>query len=170
MVIVFSDYECPACKALAGRLKSLELRPDLKFVVQFRHYPLSHHSFARPAAIASECAREQGRWAAMHTALYGSQDRFGEVSWGQYAAQADVPDSARFSACVLGDATAEGVVVRDSIAGSRLRIRGTPTLLIDDRLVLGAPTEKALHDLLHQAKVARESVTGRPRQPFADRW
>lgn len=62
-IVEFSDYQCPYCKRF-----SLDTLPSIKenyidtgkVKLVFRDYPLGFHQGAMPAAIATECAREQG--------------------------------------------------------------------------------------------------------------
>ena len=55
-MVVFSDYECPACLALHQRLQSYEENGMLPFGVLYRHWPLEIHRFAERASVAAECA------------------------------------------------------------------------------------------------------------------
>jgi len=60
-IIEFSDFECPFCQRAAPTVKQIlaEYGDDVTFV--YRHFPLdSIHPMATPAAVASECVREQG--------------------------------------------------------------------------------------------------------------
>lgn len=58
-VIEYSDFECPFCKRHHPTLvQLLEKNDDINWV--YRHYPLSFHPSAEPAALASECAAELG--------------------------------------------------------------------------------------------------------------
>ena len=64
-IIEFSDYQCAYCR-LFQRTTFLELKQKyidtgkVRFVS--RDYPLSFHSDALPAAIAAECAGQQGKF------------------------------------------------------------------------------------------------------------
>lgn len=69
-IVEFSDFECPYCsryKATTDQI--LEAYPDDVTVV-FKHFPLSFHQYAKPAAIASECAAEQGKFWEMYDELF----------------------------------------------------------------------------------------------------
>lgn len=57
-LIEYSDLECPYCAAVHGTLESLVANhSELTWV--YRHFPLSFHEQAMPAAIASECVAEE---------------------------------------------------------------------------------------------------------------
>ena len=69
-MVSFSDFECPYCarfKLTADQI--LENYPNDVTLV-FKHFPLSFHQYALPAAVASECAAEQGKFKEMHDKLF----------------------------------------------------------------------------------------------------
>jgi protein-disulfide isomerase len=69
-VIVYGDFECPYCAALAGKLDLVRLR------VAFRHFPVrTSHPRAWAAAAAAEAAARQGRFWEMHDLLFADQGR-----------------------------------------------------------------------------------------------
>ena len=59
-VVEFSDFQCPFCVRVQPTLAQVlpEYGPDVRHV--FKHFPLSQHARAIPAAVAAECARAQG--------------------------------------------------------------------------------------------------------------
>ena len=60
-IVEFSDFECPFCARFHTTTKQLMANyPDIE--IAFKHFPLNFHAAARPAAEASECAREQGKF------------------------------------------------------------------------------------------------------------
>jgi hypothetical protein len=74
-VITFSDFECPMCAAFATQTyPTFAARYPGTTALVYRHWPLAQHRFAFPAARASECAAEQGRFKQFHDALYAQQD------------------------------------------------------------------------------------------------
>ncbi|HEX6749211.1 MAG TPA: thioredoxin domain-containing protein [Longimicrobium sp.] len=141
-IVEFSDYQCPFCKQLYGRLEEFrKSRPNV--VVIHRQYPLDGHPQARPAAMASECAAEQGRFEQIQSTLYARQDSLGSVPWESIAAAAGVPDLTRFDRC-MQSGKYSAAIQGDVDAGHQLGIRATPTLLINDMKVEGALTDEAL--------------------------
>jgi hypothetical protein len=56
-VLVFVDFQCPACRTFAqGPLSTILDRFGEKLVVIVRHMPLPYHEYSYAAAIATECA------------------------------------------------------------------------------------------------------------------
>jgi protein-disulfide isomerase len=146
-LVEFSDFECPFCRRLHRTLAELRTLYPSEVAVIYRHYPLRNHPRAMPAAIASECAAEQGRFEAYANLVFELQDSLGRVAWEQIAVRSGVVDTARFRACrSRGDIRA--VVDSDYAAGWRLHLEGTPAMIIGNQLILGATPLDTLRILL----------------------
>jgi protein-disulfide isomerase len=72
-IVEFSDFECPYCAAVQGTLHNVlsTAGSDVRHV--WKNFPLSFHAGARPAAIAAECARVQGRFWEFHDLVFAGQ-------------------------------------------------------------------------------------------------
>jgi len=149
--VVFSDFQCPACRLLADELDSIRAKRPDDVAVVYRHFPLTPvHPHAEAAAKASECAGGQGRFEAFHDALFREQALVGETEWRHFATAAAVPDLAAFDRCVAGTAP-DAAVARDFQAGRDLGVTGTPTLLINERRVQGTPPLPELERYVRRA-------------------
>lgn len=151
-IVEFGDYECPACRILQVYLDSL-LSLGKDFHVAYRHFPIQGHRFAIPAARASQCAADQGRFKQMHRLLYTAQDSLGLVPWWWYARMSGVKDSMAFEECLRSEAAGRNLA-QDTLAGQRLRIAGTPVLLIGALRVNGAPSFDSLSAFIDRASGA----------------
>ena len=149
-IVVFSDFQCPACLALAGELKAVRLEFPSEVAVIHRHFPLPVHAFAMAAARASECAAQQGRFDAFHDALFAAQPSIGLAPWRRFAEEAGVADLPRFEAC-LTDPASVRVVERDVKDAGALGVRATPTFLVNDLAVTGTPPLETLRDHIRRA-------------------
>jgi protein-disulfide isomerase len=151
-VTEFSDFQCPACRQFAGELRSLRERYPGQIRVVYRHFPLTGlHLHAFAAALAAECAADQGRFEAFHDRVFRAQDSLGMgLSLSRIAADAQVADTAAFGRC-LRDSVHVARVRADMDAGNRLGIQGTPTILFNDILVTGSPSEARLDSLTKTA-------------------
>jgi protein-disulfide isomerase len=58
-IAAFSDFECPFCAKFDSILQSVGAQKD-EIRVEFHHFPLSMHPWARAAAEAAACGRRQG--------------------------------------------------------------------------------------------------------------
>ncbi len=149
-IVVFSDFQCPYCAVLMERLRMVREARPTEVAVVYRHFPIDGHRHAVPAARASECAAEQGRFEPFHDALFAAQDSIGAFSWDRFATTAGVGDLPRFNACAAatGPVPALG---RDTLAGNQLYVTGTPTLLINERRLQGVPSMDSLEVYVRQA-------------------
>ncbi len=121
-VIVYGDFECPYCAALARKLDGVRLR------VAFRHFPIrSSHPRAWAAASAAEAAAHQGRFWDMHDLLFSDQGRLEDPHLWSRARILGL-DLERFDADRRSPAVEERIR-RDFEAGVRTGIVTTPTLV-----------------------------------------
>lgn len=137
-MVVFSDFQCPACRLLATHAKALQKEFPQQLAIIHRHSPLSNHPFAVDAARASECAGEQGRFTAFHDALFVEQSAIGLAPWTRFAVDAGVPDIPAFERCTASAAPSP-TLHGDTLAARELNVSGTPTLLINGLRFTGTP-------------------------------
>lgn len=147
-IVEFADFECPYCATAAGRLDSLRRRYPSQVAVIYRHFPLEQiHPAARPAALAAECAAQQGRFEAFHNTLFAARDSVRARAWTWLATQAGVPDPAALTRCVAANTSAPRLAA-DIAAANRLGVMVTPTLLVNNQRLDGAPTTAVLDSLV----------------------
>jgi protein-disulfide isomerase len=147
VLVEFSDFQCPACRALEERLRESRKKFPRDLAIVYRHFPLNIHRFARAAAEASECAAQQGRFERMHAVLFDQPDSIGVISWRSFARLAAVPDLSAFERC-MRDSTALPAVTRDRRAAEHLGADGTPTVLINGIRFSGALPQATLDSLV----------------------
>lgn len=153
-LVVFSDFQCPACKVLADQVQTLQQRHPERFSVVYRHYPLPSHPHAVAAARASECAARQGRFTQYHDALFASQETLGYTPWQDFARSAGVPDVSGFERCFSEPGAVEQMN-RDIADAKRLGVTGTPTLLVNGRRYNGVPPLQVLEKEITGASKSR---------------
>lgn len=154
-IVEFSDFQCPFCAKTHPALEAVRRRHPDRVAVLYRHFPLDPiHPYARRAAVASECAAAQGRFAEYSDALFAQQDSIGVKSWARFAAETGVRDTAAFGRCVT-DARALANVERDARAGRDNDVQVTPTLVINGTLRPGAVSEDELERLVNEAAGSR---------------
>ncbi|MEK7125324.1 MAG: DsbA family protein, partial [Patescibacteria group bacterium] len=67
----FSDFQCPACGAAQPTVSQILKTYGDKIAFSYRHFPLlSIHANAFSAALASECANDQGKFWEYHDLLF----------------------------------------------------------------------------------------------------
>lgn len=155
-ILEFADFECPACQRIErGALGPIRRKYPNDVAVVYRHWPLEYHRFAYPAARASECAGDQGRFAEYHDFLYEKSDSLGLITFHDAAAAVSVPDLALFDRCY---AKTDRVPRIDRGAGDAGRAggTGTPTILINGWRLTSLPDSAAL-DALIQEQLKRQA-------------
>lgn len=150
-IIEFSDFQCPFCAALSQTIRSMQERNPSAFRVVYRHYPLAQHTHAATAGVAAECAAQQQRFGEYHDILFANQDSIGTRAWTRFAADAGVADTASFKRCMATPA-AKARVDEDTRAAARLRLPGTPSLIVNGRLYSGGMSEEELSALISASR------------------
>jgi protein-disulfide isomerase len=113
------------------------------------------HENARSAAIAAECAASQSQFSGYHDFLFQHQDSLGQLDWVSLAARLHLPDTVAFARC-LTDSSTIAKLRLDSLAGEKLHVRGTPTMLVNDQLVSGAMAFARIDTLIQAELEERE--------------
>ena len=142
-IVEFSDYQCPFCgrayQTTFPEIKKLVDQGKVKFV--FKDYPLPFHEQADEAALAANCAGEQGKYWEMHEKLFSTQ--------GTWTGNTDVMavftgyakdlglDEDDFKTCVA-DPAQKKEVDDDITEGSAAQVSGTPTFYINGQQLVGA--------------------------------
>lgn len=130
-IIEFTDLQCPYCARFAAqtfpRLRR-EYIDSGRLRYASRDLPLPFHSFAMPAAVASRCAGEQGRFWEYREALFAAQDRLGREPYAEVAQSLGL-DVARLDACRRDGRSSEAVRADLELARS-YGITSTPTFVI----------------------------------------
>jgi protein-disulfide isomerase len=131
---VFSDYECPACKALHEQtLKRIKEEYALKGKLRLVHhdFPLPQHKHARRAAALAAAADRLGKFDAVSDALFRQQE-----TWSKIGGVDEVVDSVltpeertRIDQLATDPAIAASIE-RDIQLGQRMKVSSTPTMIV----------------------------------------
>ena len=135
-VVVFSDFQCPFCSRVEPTLKELEQAFPGQVRVVWKHQPLGFHPNARPAALAAEAAREQGKFWPMHDKMFAAQQELSPAAYERWAREIGL-DLPRFKAS-LASGRNKARIQEDDAQASRLGIDGTPTMVVNGEKVVGA--------------------------------
>jgi protein-disulfide isomerase len=77
-LIEYGDFQCPACQTYYYYVEKLYNEASSSLRIVFRHFPLSQHPNAIPAAKVSEAAANQGKFWEMYAELYANQTDWSE--------------------------------------------------------------------------------------------
>lgn len=132
----FADLQCPACKAAHERVVTpLMEQYSTKIQLEFVHFPLRQiHRNALPAAMAAECAADQGKFWEFINHVYANQETLNTTMFEKYAVAVGVPNIDLFNRCANSDAKKEGVLA-DYERGRALDVNGTPTFFVNGQKV-----------------------------------
>ncbi len=138
VIIEFSDYQCPYCRRF--RLEVFDRLREAygdKIYFVYRDFPLMQiHPEAVPAAIAANCAGEQGAYWDFHDKLFEQTQGLSKEAYLAYAEELGL-DMAAFTACIEEERYKDEVLA-DFRDGQRLGVTGTPTFFINGLPLVGA--------------------------------
>ncbi len=132
-IVEFSDFQCPFCaRAASGSLsdfKKSSYFENGEVNLAYKHFPLeSIHPNARPAAIASYCAHQQGKFWEFHDLLFANQGSLSSSNYAKWAEQLGL-DMDKFNSCV-SSSEANSYVSSDLSAATAAGGRGTPYFVV----------------------------------------
>ncbi|MBI2172768.1 MAG: DsbA family protein [Candidatus Aenigmarchaeota archaeon] len=135
IIVEYSDFQCPACKAASGISDALveKYGDSVKFV--YKNFPLrSIHPQSQKAAEAAECVKDLGGdyWA-YHDILFQNQNALYPANLKDYASRLGVD----IDAC-LDSGAMYGLVNGDYTEGIQKGVKATPTFFINSQRVEGS--------------------------------
>ena len=146
-IVEFSDFQCPFCQRAIPVLKELRERYPNDVRVVYRHFPLdSIHPRARPAAEASLCAHDQGKFWPYHDKLFENSAALADDDFRRYATELEI-DADRFERC-LAERPHRETVETDLAAASTAGVNGTPAFFVNGIFLEGAQPASALVELV----------------------
>ncbi len=110
----------------------LDKYPDTVKVV-FKHYPLSFHKQALPAALASMAAAEQGKFWEYHDELFLNQKSLSSEKYLEIAQDLGL-DLKKFSLDIMRPSLRQKIE-QDVADGKKAGVTGTPTIFVNGRKV-----------------------------------
>ena len=137
VIVEFADFTCPACQQAHSVVN--EIRKDYgdKVFFVFRDFPVvSNTSASLLAAMAGECAHEQGRFWQMHDKIFANQQLINENQLTIYALQIGL-NGEQFSNCLKNGKYLEEI--RTDLNDAYLaEVKATPTFFINGKKIEGA--------------------------------
>tara|TARA_Y100000310_G_scaffold342814_1_gene447591 strand:+ start:6815 stop:7507 length:693 start_codon:yes stop_codon:yes gene_type:complete len=149
VMVEYSDFECPFCARASPTIEGLieEYGDDLAIV--YKDFPLSFHAEAEGAAIAAECADEQGEFKAYHDLLFEASQGLSDAAYLAYAEEIGL-DIEEFTAC-QDDPAILAEVNTDISEGSADGVRGTPAFFVNGELISGAQPQSVFEAAIDAA-------------------
>ncbi|MFA6527921.1 MAG: DsbA family protein [Candidatus Gracilibacteria bacterium] len=166
-IIMFSDYECPACYYFETEIFPL-IKADfidtgkIKFI--YRDFPLvSKHPMAHITAEAAECADDYSKYYEYQDLIVANYDEWstyeGDINQllTDYAATIEGIDTTAFKAC-LDDGKYYDEVEADMSDGRDAGVQGTPSFFINGQKIQGVPPYEDYVDQDGQSKQGLKTI------------
>ncbi|MEL6341158.1 MAG: thioredoxin domain-containing protein [Myxococcota bacterium] len=161
-LVEISDFQCPFCNRVGPTMKQIEETYGDDVRIVWKHNPLSFHKRALPAAIAAECAGEQGDgmfWK-YHDKVFENQKALEDADLESYAKDTGI-DMGRWKGC-YDEQKYKNKILADQRAAVTLGARGTPAFFINGRFLSGAQPFPAFKQLIdEELKKAKDSGIGK---------
>lgn len=148
---IFSDFECPSCKALATMMPQILARYGGKIDIQYYYYPLDNacnpnmerplHQYACKAAYVATCM-PLAEFGVVHDDIFHNQERLGEYL-------EEVIKKNKLESCVADAKTKEKVVSLIN-AANPFNISSTPTFLLNGAKIEGVLPPDSLFPIMDE--------------------
>ena len=164
-IVEFSDFQCGYCRKFwqdtLPRIEEKYIRTGkVRFV--YRHLAILGPPSVQ-AAIAAECAHEQGKFWPYHDKLFANAGPFAFTTrkLKRYAEELRL-DTRRFNTC-LDTEQPRDKVERETTVGRAIGMTGTPGFLINRGRLIGAYPYEAFEEIIEG--LLKEAGQRQPRKP-----
>ena len=145
-VVVFSDFQCPFCRKVVPTLAEIKSTYGKKVKVVFMQQPLSFHSKARPAALASLAAHQQGKFWEMHDMLFENNKALDPPDFERYAK--DLGLNMKKFKKAMTDPKLDAQVTRNQAVAKKVGATGTPSSYVNGYKIRGARPFPAFKEII----------------------
>lgn len=146
-VVEFSDFQCPYCAQATSLIDEVLAQYPETVKVVFMHYPLPMHDWARPAAVAAQCAAQQSDDAfwTLHDKYFENQQSLSMNNVMErsetYLADTSI-DVEAWRTCATDDASdahkqAASAVEAAMQTGQKVGVSGTPAFYVNGEPMQG---------------------------------
>lgn len=154
-IIQFSEFQCPFCSRVEPTIKALMDDPAYagKLKVVFKQFPLPFHNNAQKAAEAALFAHANGKFWELHEKMFANQQALAIENLMAYAKEVGLDENALKAA--LDSDQYKAAVEADVKAGQGAGISGTPSFVINGKLLVGAQPVDAFKKAIDEALAAK---------------
>lgn len=161
VILEFSDFQCPYCRAVQPTLKNLLAKYEGLVSLAYRDLPLRDiHPQAQLAAEASRCAGEQGKFWEYHDLLFENQNKLNREGLVEQARALKL-DETPFDSC-LSSGRYKAQIEQDRQLGLRAGVSGTPGFIINGNLFTGNLPQDAFEKAIQEALAAAKDKRAAP--------
>jgi len=164
-IIEYLDFQCPFCAKSRATMRQIDAAYAGKVRRVFKHNPLTFHPGAKPAAIAAEAAREQGRFWEMADRLFAEPQSLVSKNFKKWAREIGC-DGTTFDAA-LAKGKGKARVEADTAGALLVGAAGTPTFFVNGRRVVGAQPFDAFKAVIDEELAKAEALVASGTKPGA---
>lgn len=155
---LYTDYQCPYCAKAEPKFEEAAKKLDGIMNVTVRHMPLNMHANAVPAALAVEAAEAQGKHLEMANKLFATQNDWKSIKerdklrtlFNDYAKELGL-NTEEFDKVLLASDTVKPIQ-RDYEHAVKIGVKGTPTFVVNDKVVDSLDSSSSVDDLVSTFK------------------
>ena len=155
---LYTDYQCPYCAKAEPKFEEAAKKLDGIMNVTVRHMPLNMHANAVPAALAVEAAAAQGKHVEMANKLFAAQNDWKNIQersklrtiFNDYAKELGL-NVEEFDKVLLDSNTVKPVQ-RDYEHAVKIGVKGTPTFVVNNKVIDGLDSSSSVDDLVSTFK------------------
>ena len=137
-IVEYSDFQCPACAGASEYVKAVLKKYDGKVKLVYKHFPLSFHKMAEPAAAYFEAVAMEDHEKArqFHDHIFRDfHEKYAKLK-NKAVIETKLQELTKTVGADLNKvkanlASAKKIVDQDKAEGARLRVRGTPSFFIN---------------------------------------
>jgi len=156
VITEFADFECPYCGDAYHVLEEIREKYGSEMALVFRHFPLSMHPHAAPAAEAAETAAGAGKFWEMYDRLFEHQNALSVRDLREYAEALGIEGDTVEHA--IAERTYDKRIERDVRSGEASNVEGTPALFVNGFAYEDEVSVEALSEVIDRALAARPGV------------
>jgi protein-disulfide isomerase len=153
-LLEYSDFQCPACGLYFPIVEQLvkEKIKDIRFV--YRHFPLSQHANAIPAAKASEAAGKQGKFWEMYEMIFSTQKDWENSTnsakiFSGYAESLKL-NMEKYAADVDSKEIADKIIASEK-GGIKAGVNSTPTFYLNGKKIQNPNSYEEFNKIINEA-------------------
>lgn len=151
----YGDFQCPACGQAYLLVKELQSKFGERVLWKFKQFPLVQiHPYGFNAALAAECANDQGKFWEYHDQLYQNQDKLANADLYRYADVVGL-NSESFKACYKSRAHSD-IIRADMAEGDKRGVNSTPTFFLNGEALADWTTLDARLNAIFAASTSAE--------------
>lgn len=155
---LYTDYQCPYCAKAEPKFEEAAKKLDGIMNVTVRNMPLNMHANAVPAALAVEAAEAQGKHLEMANKLFATQNDWKNIKerdklrtlFNDYAKELGL-NVEEFDKVLLASDTVKPIQ-RDYDHAVKIGVKGTPTFVVNDKVIEGLDSSSSVDDLVSTFK------------------